>query len=63
VKGQKNRGEGVRSFIDVESGTGPVYAPCPKRGVAELRSADQRTEICNTQNNYVYNKRLSFIYF
>jgi hypothetical protein len=43
--GQKNRWEGARSFIDVESGTGPVRAPCPKRAVAELRSADRRTEI------------------
>jgi hypothetical protein len=42
---EKSREEGARSFIDVESGTGPVRAPCPKRGVAELRSPDRRTEI------------------
>jgi hypothetical protein len=28
--------EGAQSFIDGESSTGPVHAPCPKRGAAKL---------------------------
>jgi hypothetical protein len=35
--GRKARGGRARSFIDVESGTGPVHAPCPKRAVASIR--------------------------
>jgi hypothetical protein len=31
VKGKRGRRGGVRSFIDVESGTGPVHAPCRTR--------------------------------
>jgi hypothetical protein len=45
VKRQK-KVEGVRpSFIDVESGTGPVHAPYLKRGVAKLGGADRSTKI------------------
>jgi hypothetical protein len=31
VKGNAGRGGGLRSFIDVESGTRAVRAPCPTR--------------------------------
>jgi hypothetical protein len=37
--------EAARSFIDVESGTGPVRAPCPKRGAAKPKGVDRGTEI------------------
>jgi hypothetical protein len=45
VKGQKNRGEGAWSFIHIESGTGPVRTPYPKRGGAVFHSPDRRTKI------------------
>jgi hypothetical protein len=42
---EKFDGRGSWSYIDVESGTGPVRAPCPKRAGAVFRSPDRRTEI------------------
>jgi hypothetical protein len=45
VKWQKKVEWRGRSFIDVESGTGPVHAPCPKRAAAVFRSPDRSTEI------------------
>jgi hypothetical protein len=35
------------TFIDVESGGGPVRAPCPKQRVAKPGGANRRTEIIN----------------
>jgi hypothetical protein len=44
--------EGLAVFIDVESGTGPVRAPCPKRAVAELRSPDRSTETTKIKTSF-----------
>jgi hypothetical protein len=35
----------ARTFIDVESGGGPVHAPCPMQRVAKPGGADRRTKI------------------
>jgi hypothetical protein len=45
VKGKRGRRGGVRCFIEVESSTGPVHAPYPKRGVAKPGGANTATEI------------------
>jgi hypothetical protein len=45
VKGKAGRGGGVRSFIEVESGTGPVHAPYPKRAAAKPGGANTTAEI------------------
>jgi hypothetical protein len=36
---------GCATFIDVESGGGPVHAPCPKQRVAKPGGANRVTEI------------------
>ena len=36
---------GSATFIDVESGGGTVYAPCPKQRVAKPEGANRSTEI------------------
>ena len=36
---------GIATFIAVESGGGPVHAPCPKQRVAKPRGANRSTEI------------------
>jgi hypothetical protein len=35
IKEDGRAGGGARAFIDVESGGGPVHAPCPKQRVAK----------------------------
>lgn len=45
----RDMGVGGRIFIKVESGTGPVHAPCPKRGVAKLSGVN-----CNRVPYSVY---------
>jgi hypothetical protein len=48
VKGKRGRRGGVRCFIEVESGVGPVHAPCPKRGAAKPGGANTAPEITFT---------------
>ena len=38
---------GGRALIDVESGAGPVHAPCPNQRVAKPGGANRSTEIIN----------------
>jgi hypothetical protein len=46
LKRKKGRAAGAaRTLIDVESGGGPVCAPCPKRRVAKPGGANRSTEI------------------
>jgi hypothetical protein len=40
----EQRGESA-TFMDVESGGGPVHAPCPTQRVAKPGGADRDTEI------------------
>ena len=46
----RDMGVGGRIFIKVESGTGPVHAPCPKQRAAKLGGADRTAEMWNQFN-------------
>jgi hypothetical protein len=45
LKRRKVEQRGRANLIDVESGGGPVHAPCPKRPVAKPGGANRSTEI------------------
>jgi hypothetical protein len=49
MKEDSSRSERSASFIDVESGGGPVHAPCLKQRAAKLRGKDRSTEIILAQ--------------
>jgi hypothetical protein len=51
LKKKKVEQRGARTFIDVESGGGPVHAPCPKQRVAKPGGANRSTEIIKNNND------------
>jgi len=45
LKKKRVEQRGARTFIELESGGGPVHAPCPKQRVAKPGGANRSTEI------------------
>jgi len=54
---------GGRALIDVESGAGPVHAPCPNQRVAKPGGANRSTEIIRAQTLRIYENKASIVYF